>query len=184
MTLVFRRDRYGRGGDHIPFNERGNAAVRFTEPNENFDRQHKKVETVDRVEFGDVVDRVDFAYVAQVARVNAAALASLALAPAPPTDVRFGTGRQEYDTRIGWKRGSEPDLAGYRVVWRPTHQPFWTRGLDVIAAKPTDTAEAVVKGLSKDDLFFAVQAVDHDGNASLPTFPVPPPIRPIRAKRE
>ena len=66
MTLVFRRDRYGRGGDHIPFNERGYAAVRFTEPNENFDRQHKKVETVNGVEFGDVVDRVDFAYVAQV----------------------------------------------------------------------------------------------------------------------
>jgi Peptidase family M28 len=184
VTLVFRRDRYGRGGDHIPFNERGYAAVRFTEPNENFDRQHKKVETVDGVAFGDVVDRVDFAYVAQVARVNAAALASLALAPAPPTDVRFGTGRQEYDTRIRWKRGSEPDLAGYRVVWRPTHQPFWTRGLDVLADKPTDVAEAVVKGLSKDDLFFAVQAVDRDGNASLPTFPVPPPIRPTPANRE
>ena len=77
VTLVFRRDRYGRGGDHIPFHERGYAAVRFTEPNENFDRQHKSVETVDGVELGDVVDRVDFAYVAQVARVNAAALASL-----------------------------------------------------------------------------------------------------------
>jgi Peptidase family M28 len=184
VTLVFRRDRYGRGGDHIPFNERGYAAVRFTEPNENFDRQHKKVETVGGVEFGDVVDRVDFAYVAQVARVNLAALASLALAPAPPTDVRFGTGRQEYDTRIGWKRGSEPDLAGYRVVWRATHQPFWTRGLDILAVKPTDSVEAVVKGLSKDDWFFAVQAVDRDGNASLPTFPVPPPIRPTRASRE
>ena len=184
MTLVFRRDRYGRGGDHIPFNERGYAAVRFTEPNENFDRQHKKVETVDGVDFGDVVDRVDFAYVAQVARVNAAALASLALAPASPTEVRFGTGRQEYDTRIGWKRGSEPDLAGYRVVWRPTHQPFWTRGLDVLGDKPTDTVEAIVKGLSKDDLFFAVQAVDRDGNASLPTFPVPPSIRPTSTNRQ
>ena len=74
--------------------------------------------------------------------------------------------------------GSEPDLAGYRVVWRPTHQPFWTRGLDVPSDKPTDTVEAIVKGLSKDDLFFAVQAVDRDGNASLPTFPVPPSIRP------
>ena len=137
VTLVFRRDRYGRGGDHIPFNERGYAAVRFTEPNEDFDRQHQKVEVGTASPFGDVVERVDFAYVAQVARVNAAALASLALAPAPPTDVRFGTGRQEYDTRIAWKRGSEPDLAGYRVVWRPTHQPFWTRGLDVGDKPPT-----------------------------------------------
>jgi acetylornithine deacetylase/succinyl-diaminopimelate desuccinylase-like protein len=180
VTLVFRRDRYGRGGDHIPFNERGYAAVRFTEPNENFNRQHRKVEKVNGVEFGDVVDQVDFAYVAQVARVNAAALASLALAPAPPSDVRFGTGRQGYDTRIVWKSSSEPDLAGYRVVWRPTYQPFWTRGLDILSDNPTKTGEAVVKGLSKDDLFFAVQAVDRDGNASLPSFPVPPSGRPTR----
>jgi hypothetical protein len=180
VTLVFRRDRYGRGGDHIAFNERGYAAVRFTEPNENFNRQHKKVETVDGVEFGDVVERVDFGYVAQVARVNVAALASLALAPAAPTEVRFGTGRQEYDTRISWKGGRESDLAGYRVVWRPTHQPFWARGLDVLA----DNAEAVIKGLSKDDLFFAVQAFDRDGNASLPAFPVPPSIRLTPANRE
>lgn len=180
VTLVFRRDRYGRGGDHISFNERGFAAVRFTEPNENFNRQHKKVEKVDGVEFGDVVDQVDFAYVAQVARVNAAALASMALAPAPPTDVRFGTSRQAYDTRIVWKSSSEPDLAGYRVVWRHTYQPFWTRGLDIVSDNPAKTGEAVIKGLSKDDLFFAVQAVDRNGNASLPSFPVPPLSRPSR----
>jgi hypothetical protein len=180
VTLVFRRDRYGRGGDHIPFNERGCAAVRFTEPNENFDRQHKKVEKVDGVEFGDVVQQVDFAYVAQVARVNATALASLALAPAPPTDVRFGTSRQGYDTRIVWKSSSEPDLAGYRVVWRPTYQPFWTRALDILSDNPAKTVEAVVKALSKDDLFFGVQAVDRDGNASLPSFPVPTSSRPTR----
>src|SRR5437763_9904588 len=98
VTLVFRRDRYGRGGDHIPFNERGFAAVRLTEPNEDFDRQHQKVEVKDGQTTGDVVERVDFEYVAQVARVNASLLASLALAPAPPRDPRFGTGRQEYDT--------------------------------------------------------------------------------------
>ena len=175
VTLVFRRDRYGRGGDHIPFNERGFAAVRLTEPNEDFDRQHQKVEVRDGVPFGDVVERVDFPYVARVARVNAALMASLALAPAPPTDPRFGTGRQEYDTRLNWKRGAEPDLAGYRVVWRPTHLPAWTRGLDV-----GDGNEAVIRGKSKDDLFFAVQAIDRDGNASLPAFPVPPTANPSR----
>ena len=175
VTLVFRRDRYGRGGDHSPFNERGYAAVRLTEPNENFDRQHQKVEVRDGVHYGDVPEWVDFPYVAQVARVNAATLASLALAPAPPAKPRFGTGRQEYDTRIAWDPNAEPDLAGYRVVWRPTHQPFWTKGLDQGKA-----AEAVVKGLTKDDLFFAVQAVDRDGNASLPAFPVPPPPTPAR----
>ena len=175
VTLVFRRDRYGRGGDHTPFNERGFAAVRLTEPNENFDRQHQRVEVRDGVPFGDVVEWVDFPYVAQVARVNASLLASLALAPAPPANPRFGTGRQEYDTRISWKRGEEPDLAGHRVVWRATHLPFWQRGLDV-----GDVSDAVVKGLSKDDVFFAVQAVDRDGNASLPAFPVPPSITPAR----
>ena len=169
VTLVFRRDRYGRGGDHTAFNERGYAAVRITEPNENFDRQHQKVEMVDGKALGDVPEWVDFPYVAQVARVNASLLASLALAPAPPASPRFGTARQEYDTRLTWKPGTEPDLAGYRVVWRPTYQPFWQRGLEL-----GNVAEAVVKGLTKDDLFFAVQAVDKDGNASLPTFPVPP----------
>jgi hypothetical protein len=169
VTLVFRRDRHGRGGDHTPFNERGFAAVRLTEPNENFDRQHQKVEVVDGKSLGDVIEWVDFPYVAQVARVNAATLASLALAPAPPAEVRFGTARQEYDTRITWKPGSEADIAGYRVVWRATHEPFWKRGLDL-----GQVADAVVKGLTKDDLFFAVQAVDKDGNASLPAFPMPP----------
>ena len=170
VTLVFRRDRYGRGGDHTPFNERGFAAVRLTEPNEAFDRQHEKVEVRNGVAFGDVTERVDFPYVAQVARVNASLLASLALAPAPPAGPRFGTARQEYDTRLTWKPNVEPDLAGYRVVWRPTHLPFWQRGLDL-----GSVSEAVIKGQTKDDLCFAIQAIDKDGNASLPAFPVPPP---------
>ena len=175
VTLVFRRDRYGRGGDHSPFNDRGFAAVRLTEPNEHFDRQHQKVEVREGVAYGDVVEHVDFEYVAQVARVNACLLGSLALAPAPPTDPRFGTGRQEYDTRLGWKRNLEPDLAGYRVVWRATHLPFWQKGLDL-----GDSLEAVIRGISKDDVFFAVQAIDKDGMASLPAFPVPPPITTAR----
>jgi hypothetical protein len=169
VTLVFRRDRYGRGGDHIPFNERGYAAVRLTEPNEDFTRQHERVETRDGVAYGDVVEHVDFAYIAQVARVNAAALATLALAPASPAGVRFGSARQGYDTRLTWTRSPDPDLAGYRVVWRATYQPFWTHALDV-----GDVADTTLKGLSKDDLFFAVQSLDRDGNASLPVVPRPP----------
>ena len=169
VTPVFRRDRYGRGGDHTPFNERGWAAVRLTEPNEDFSRQHERVEVRDGVAYGDVVEGVDFAFVAQVARVNAATLATLALAPAPPADVRFASGRQGYDTALTWKAGDEPDLAAYRVVWRETFQPFWDHAAEV-AVGPG----ATVKGLSKDDLFFAVQAVDKDGNASLPVVPKPP----------
>jgi Peptidase family M28 len=168
VTLVFRRDRYGRGGDHIPFLQRGWPAVRFTEPNEDFARQHQRVRVENGIRYGDVVEMVDFTYVAQVARVNAAALAALALAPTPPAGVRFLTGRQEYDTTLAWKAGAEPDLAGYRIVWRETWQPLWQRSIEI--GKVT---EYVMKGLSKDDYFFAVQAIDRDGNASAPAFPRP-----------
>ncbi|MBX3277586.1 MAG: M28 family metallopeptidase [Acidobacteria bacterium] len=166
VTLVFRRDRYGRGGDHIPFLERGWAAVRFTEPNEDFTRQHQRVREENGIRYGDVPEMVDFDYVAQVTRVNAAALAGMALAPAAPSGVRFRTARQEYDTVLAWQKNAEPDLAGYRILWRETHQPFWQRSVDV-----GDVTEYVLKGLSKDDYFFAVQAIDRDGNASVPSFP-------------
>ena len=166
VTLIFRRDRYGRGGDHIPFLQRGFTAVRLTEPNEDFTRQHQKVRDENGIKYGDVADMVDFAYVAQVARVNAAAMAGMALAPAPPLGVKFKSGRQEYDTYLTWQAGKEPDLAGYRIVWRETFQPLWQHSIDV-----GNVTEFVMKSLSKDDYIFAVQALDKDGNASLPSFP-------------
>ena len=170
MTLVFRRDRYGRGGDHNAFLQRGFAAVRFTEPNEDFSRQHQKVREENGIKYGDVLEMVDPPYIAQVARVNAASLASMALAPAAPTGVGFKTGRQEYDTTIAWKPNAEPDLAGYRIVWRETYQPFWQRSVET-----GSVTEFVMKALSKDDFFFAVQAIDKDGNVSVPSFPRPQP---------
>ena len=174
VTLVFRRDRYGRGGDHNAFLQRGYPAVRFTEPNEDFTRQHQRVREEGGVKYGDVIEMVDFPYIAQVARVNAAAMASMALAPASPSDVSFKSSRQEYNTTLTWKPNAEPDVAGYRVVWRETYQPFWQRVVDV-----GNVTEYVMKGLSKDDYFFAVQTIDKDGNASAPSFPKPPP-RPQR----
>jgi hypothetical protein len=168
VTLVFRRDRHGRGGDHNAFLQRGFPAVRFTEPNEDFTRQHQRVREENGIKYGDVIEMVDFAYVAQVARVNAAALAGLALAPASPAGVGFKSARQQYDTALTWKANAEPDVAGYRIVWRETYQPFWQRSVDV-----GNVTEFVMKGLSKDDYFFAVQAIDKDGNASAPSFPKP-----------
>jgi hypothetical protein len=166
VTLVFRRDRYGRGGDHNAFLQRGFPAIRFTEPNEDFTRQHQKVREENGVKYGDVFEMVDPGYIAQVARVNAVALAGMALAPAPPKAVAFRTARQEYDTRLTWQASPEPDVAGYRIVWRETYQSFWQRSVEV-----GQVTEYVLKGLSKDDYFFAVQAVDKDGNASVPVFP-------------
>jgi hypothetical protein len=169
VTLVFRRDRYGRGGDHNAFLQRGYPALRFSEPNEDFTRQHQRVREERGIKYGDVPEMVDFGYIAQVARVNAATLSSLALAPASPAEVRFRTGRQEYDTALTWKANAEPDIAGYQIVWRATYQPFWERSVYV-----GNVTEYVLKGLSKDDYFFAVQAVDRDGNVSVPAFPRSP----------
>lgn len=166
VTMVFRRDRYGRGGDHNAFLQRGFTAVRFTEPNEDFTRQHQKVREENGIKYGDVFEMADPVYTAQVARINASALASLALAPSAPAGVQFKTGRQEYDTTVAWQANKEPDMAGYRIVWRETYQPFWQRNLEI-----GNVAEFVMKGLSKDDYFFAVQAIDKDGNASVPAFP-------------
>jgi hypothetical protein len=166
VTLVFRRDRYRRGSDHIPFLQLGYPAVRITEPNEAFTRQHQKVHEAEGIKYGDVIEMVDFAYIAQVARVNAAALAGMSLAPAAPSGVRFKSARQEYDTVLTWDQNKESDLSGYRIVWRETYQPFWQRSIDV-----GNVNEFVLKGLSKDDFFFAVQAIDREGNASPPAFP-------------
>jgi hypothetical protein len=113
-----------------------------------------------------VIEMVDFAYVAQVARINAAALAGMALAPAAPASVKFKSSRQEYNTVLTWEQNKEPDIAGYRIVWRETYQPFWQRSIEV-----GNVTEFVMKGLSKDDFFFAVQALDREGNASPPAFP-------------
>jgi hypothetical protein len=142
--------------------------VRFTEPNEDFTRQHQRVREENGIKYGDVFEMVDPAYVAQVARINAIAMASMALAPAPPGGVRFKTGRQEYNTTVAWQPNKEPDVAGYRIVWRETYQPFWQRSIEV-----GNVAEYIMKSLSKDDNFFAVQAIDKDGNASVPSFPKP-----------
>lgn len=168
VKMIYRRDRYLRGGDHIPFLERGFPAVRFTEPNENYNHQHQNVRMENGVQFGDLLEFVDFGYIAQVARVNAAALASLALAPATPKNVGLVTKRLTNDTDLQWDANTEPDLAGYEIVWRETTSPVWTHAL-VIGNVMTYT----VKGMSKDNYFFAVRAVDKAGNRSPVGFPHP-----------
>jgi acetylornithine deacetylase/succinyl-diaminopimelate desuccinylase-like protein len=168
IAMIYRRDRYGRGGDHIPFLERGFPAVRFTEPNEEFRHQHQNVRVEKGVKYGDLPEFVDFEYVANVARVNAASLAALASAPARPKQVGFVTARPSNDTDLRWDEGRETDLAGYEIVWRDTTAPVWTNSRWV--GKVTSFK---MQGMSKDNYFFGVRAVDKDGNRSPVSYPRP-----------
>ena len=175
VMLVYRRDRYGRGGDHIPFLERGYPAVRFTEVNEEFRHQHQNVRVENGVQYGDLPQFVDFPYIANVARVNAVALAALALAPAKPNGVTIQS-RLSNDTDLKWEPNKEPDLAGYEIVWRDTTSPVWTN------SKPVGTVTAFsMKGMSKDNFFFGVRAVDKEGNRSPVTYPKPQARTPAPA---
>ena len=170
VMMVYRRDRYLRGGDHRPFLERRYPAVRFTETNEDYRHQHQNVRIEKGIQYGDLPEFVDFSYAANVARVNAAALATLALAPARPKGVGMVTARLTTDTDLKWEANKETDLAGYEIVWRDTTAAVWTNDLFV-----GNVTSYTVKGMSKDNYFFGVRAVDRDGNRSPVSFP-----RPVR----
>jgi hypothetical protein len=163
--LVFRLDRYLRGGDHLSFLEQGFTAVRFTEFREDFHHQHQDVRRENGIEYGDVPKFVDFDYVANVARLNAATLASLAAAPAPPANVHLLVKDLENDSTLTWD--TVPGAAEYEVLWRATSSPEWEHTL-----KCGKVTRATVK-LSKDNVIFAVRAVDAERHASLPVVPTP-----------
>ncbi|MEW2529179.1 M28 family metallopeptidase [Streptomyces sp. NPDC047071] len=167
VRVIYRRDRYLRGGDHIPFLERGYPAARFTEPAEDYAHQHQDVRVVDGKQYGDLPEFCDFPFVARVARVNAAALWSLARAPGTPRGAKIVTTALTNATELVWERGGEPDLAGYEVVWRETTSPEWTH-----AVRVGDTTRHTVD-LSKDNVFFGVRAVNRAGLRSPVAFPAP-----------
>jgi hypothetical protein len=167
VTIVNRRDRYLRGGDHIPFLERGFPAVRFTEYAENFDQQHQDLRTENSKKYGDLIEYMDFNYAAKITRVNTAALASLALAPGAPREVKVLTKNLTNKTELAWAANGEPDLAGYRIVWRDTTAPDWQ------GSKFVGNVTSYTSDLSKDNVFFGVQAVDKQGNLSPATYPLP-----------
>lgn len=170
VMMVYRRDRYLRGGDHIPFVERGFTAIRITETNEDYDHQHQNVRTENGKFYGDTPEYVDFGYVANVTKVNAASLARLALAPARPKNAGMVTTRLGNDTEIKWDASTESDIAGYEIVWRDTTSAVWTNSQNV-----GNINSFVMKAMSKDNYFFGVRAVDKAGNKSPVSFP-----RPVR----
>ena len=168
--MIYRRDRYLRGGDHIPFLERGFPAVRITEVDEDYTHQHQNVRTEGGVFYGDTPEFVDFEYTANVARVNLIALASLASAPAKPKNVAILTTRLTNDTELKWDANTDTDLAGYEVVWRDTTAAEWTDSVFV-----GNVATFLMKARSMDNYFFGVRAVDKAGNKSPVVYP-----RPVR----
>ena len=167
VKLIYRRDRYLRSGDHVPFLMQGFTAVRFTEMNEDFHRQHQDVRTENGVDYGDLPDFVDYNYVQKVARMNLSVLANLAMAPAEPQNVGVVTSDLTNKTVLKWDApatGKKP--AGYYVLMRETISPYWQEKYYV-----TDTTATL--NYSKDNYFFAIQSVDADGHESLPVFPKP-----------
>jgi hypothetical protein len=165
--LVFRLDRYLRGGDHYSFNQQGFAAVRFTELREDFHHQHQDVRTENGLEYGDLTKFVDFDYVAHVARLNAATLAALAAAPAPPANVHLMARDLENDSTLKWEAAPGGLATGYEILWRETTSPEWEYALKV------GNATRFTLNLSKDNVIFAVRALDAQGHRSLPVVPLP-----------
>lgn len=162
VRMIYRRDRFLRGGDHTPFHQHGFAAVRFSEAAENYDRQHQNPDSAKRI--GDLPEFVNARYCANVARINAAVAATLASAPAPPPRANVVVSRLEYGTTLHWS--PSPGAAGYIVRWRETTSPVWEHSISI-----NDTT--VQLKVSKDDCLWGVEAVNEQGDASLVTVPVP-----------
>ena len=165
--LVLRHDRYLRGGDHFCFNEQGYPAVRFTEFRENFNHQHQNVRTENGIEYGDLPKFVDYDYTANVARLNAATLASLASAPAPPANVQLLTKGLQNDSTLEWEASPGGLATGYEVLWRDTTAADWQH------VQSVGNATHATVAVSKDNVIFAVRAVDAKGHRSVAVAPQP-----------
>ncbi|MGY3215324.1 M20/M25/M40 family metallo-hydrolase [Mucilaginibacter sp. HD30] len=167
VKLVYRRDRFLRGGDQTSFQLQGFTAVRLTEMNEDFTRQHQDLRTEKGIQYGDLPGFADYDYIQKVARMNLSVLANLAIAPPEPGNVGVSTSGLTNTTTLKWetpKTGKKP--AGYYILMRETINPYWEKKIYI-------TGNTSTLNYSKDNYFFAVQAVDADGHESLPVFPKP-----------
>lgn len=164
VVMIYRNDRFLRGGDHTPFVENGFAAVRFTEMNENFYHQHQDLRTEKGIEYGDLVKFMDFEYLRKNAAMNLANLANLAKAPSVPEEVTVDVSGLNNSTTLHWKASLHGKVKGYYVLLRESTSAFWQK-------KFFTTADTIKLSYSKDNYFFAVQAVSEDGNESLPVVP-------------
>ncbi|KAL0264800.1 hypothetical protein SLS55_000753 [Diplodia seriata] len=167
VAMVYRLDRYLRGGDQTPFLQQGYPAVRFTEPNENFDHQHQDIRIENGTQFGDLPEFVDYDFTARVGKVNLAALWSLSQAPSMPRNVTVDTSTLGNGSGFSWKQVDDPELAGYEVVYRPTAAPLWTHAYGV------GNVDVATLDLSKDNVIFGIRSVGKNGYKSPAVFPFP-----------
>ena len=163
--LIYRLDRFGRGGHHRPFNDLGFAGIRIMETHENYTRQHQDIREENGIKYGDVVEGVNFDYAAKLTAVNAITLASLAWAPLAPENVLIG-GAVQPSTTLAWDKVESQNLAGYIVHWRETTVPQWTHSRFV-----GNVNEFTLEGIVIDNYLFGVSAVDENGNQSVVSFP-------------
>jgi hypothetical protein len=163
--LVYRLDRFGRGGHHRPFNDAGFAAIRIMETNENYNRQHQDLRTENNVEYGDTIAGVDFNYTAKLTSLNAVSLASMAWAPAPPKEVKI-TGAVKANTSFSWAKSTDDTIAGYKIYWRYSSEPQWQYSRFV-----GDVTHATLNNVVIDNYYFGVASVNKEGIESPVVFP-------------
>lgn len=164
IVMVYRNDRFLRGGDHTPFVQRGFAAVRFTEMNENFNHQHQDLRTENGVVYGDLPEFMDFEYLRKNTGVNLASLANLAKAPSVPQEVKIEVRNLSNATTLNWKAPKNGNTKGYYILMRETTSPVWQK-------KFYTSSASITLPYSKDNYFFAVQSVNESGNESLAVTP-------------
>ena len=163
--MIYRLDRFGRGGHHRPFNDLGYAGVRIMEAHENYNRQHQNIREENGIKYGDVIEGVNFNYAKKLTAVNAISLAGLAMAPPAPKDVRIG-GAVRPSTTLQWAESDDPNIAGYKLYWRLTTSPTWDNFKYVSGVN-----QHTLEGIVIDNYYFGVAAVGKDGNESTVVFP-------------
>ena len=163
--MIYRLDRFGRGGHHRPFNDAGFPGVRIMETHENYNRQHQDLRTEDGIEYGDVLEGVNFEYAAKLTAVNCLTLASLAMAPEAPKNLGVG-GAVQPSTKLQWDASDDEDIVGYKVYWRDTTSPTWDYSRFV-----GNVNEFVLENIVIDNFLFGVAAVSSNGSESLIAFP-------------
>jgi hypothetical protein len=164
--MIYRLDRFGRGGHHRPFNDEGFAGVRIMETHENYVRQHQDIREENGIKYGDVIEKVNFEYAAKLTGVNAITMAGLAWAPPAPQNVQIG-GAVQPSTRLKWEAVEDENLAGYKLYWRDTTAPQWTYSKFV----GKDVTDYTLENIVIDNFLFGVAAVGKDGNESVVVYP-------------